>query len=256
MRQTTRVIILFLILSGCVTHEAALKDTIYQTSTLDALLKGVNGGATDFAELKKHGDFGLGTFENLDGEMAALDGQFFQIKSDGLVYPVSMDMKTPFAVLKFFNTDMSFDIKKETSCDDLMDEISRRLPSINIFYAIRIDGIFEKIRARSVPAQKKPYPGLLEAVKTQTLFDYEGLNGTMLGFWFPDFIKDTNVTGFHFHFISTGRTQGGHLLSCKLKEGKVQIDSAVNLTLKLPETDEYLNTKAPKDNTTKVVSYH
>ncbi|QWR77373.1 acetolactate decarboxylase [Candidatus Magnetomonas plexicatena] len=65
---------------------------------------------------------------------------------------------------------------------------------------------------------RKPYPGLLEAVKGQTVFDYENVNGTILGFWFPEFMKGAGITGFHFHFISDDRAKGGHLLTCKLKK--------------------------------------
>jgi len=38
-------------------------------------------------ELKRNGDFGIGTFNALDGEMIGLDGAFYQIKVDGVAYP-------------------------------------------------------------------------------------------------------------------------------------------------------------------------
>jgi acetolactate decarboxylase len=51
-----------------------------------------------YEELSSHGDFGLGTFDSLHEEME-LDGQFYQVKADGAVYPVNSSMKTPFAIL-------------------------------------------------------------------------------------------------------------------------------------------------------------
>ncbi|MBF0519705.1 MAG: acetolactate decarboxylase [Nitrospirae bacterium] len=255
--KKTLVAFLFLILAGCVSHDSARNDTIYQASTLDALLRGKYEAFIEFSELKKHGDFGLGTFDNLDGEMVALDGEFYQIKSDGVVYPVAPDMKTPFADMIFFKTDISFDIKKDATCEEVTDEITKRLPSGSVFYAVRVDGLFEKLQLRSVPAQKEPFPGLLEAVKNQTVFNYENVSGTMLGFWFPDFMQGASITGFHFHFLSDDRTKGGHLMTGKLKEGRVKINYATNLILKLPETDKYMSKKNINDNlTSKGFSYH
>jgi len=56
---------------------------IYQTSTMAALLDGVYDGDVTFAEIAKHGDFGLGTFNQLDGEMVAVEGHFYHLRADG-----------------------------------------------------------------------------------------------------------------------------------------------------------------------------
>ena len=45
------------------------RDEVYQTSTMGALLAGVYEGNVTIRELLRHGDFGLGTFNALDGEM-------------------------------------------------------------------------------------------------------------------------------------------------------------------------------------------
>ena len=44
-------------------------DEIFQTSTMGALLDGVYDGDVSIREVLRHGDFGLGTFNSLDGEM-------------------------------------------------------------------------------------------------------------------------------------------------------------------------------------------
>ena len=77
-------------------------DILTQVSTIDAILGGLYDGVVTYGELKQYGDFGIGTFEGLDGEMVALDGNFYQIKSDGVAYPVDDDMTTPFACAIFF----------------------------------------------------------------------------------------------------------------------------------------------------------
>ena len=79
-----------------------LYHTIFQASTIDALLDGNYEGDVSFAELGACGDFGLGTFDALDGEMVGLDGAFYQVKADGRAYEVDGRMKTPFAVVTFF----------------------------------------------------------------------------------------------------------------------------------------------------------
>ena len=49
--------------------------SLFQVSTSGSLVTGVYSGAISVETLLLHGNFGLGTFENLDGEMVILDGQ-------------------------------------------------------------------------------------------------------------------------------------------------------------------------------------
>ena len=49
--------------------------TMFQVSTVTALVEGIYQGAVRVATLREHGDLGLGTFEGLDGEMVIVDGQ-------------------------------------------------------------------------------------------------------------------------------------------------------------------------------------
>ena len=48
---------------------------------------GYDGDLT-LKELQKKGSFGIGTFNELDGEMICFNNNFYQIKSDGKLYPV------------------------------------------------------------------------------------------------------------------------------------------------------------------------
>ena len=82
--------------------DAAALHEVFQNSTINALLEGVYDGSMTYGELRRHGDFGLGTFNALDGEMVAFDGEFYQIKSDGIAYPVADEQRTPFATVLFF----------------------------------------------------------------------------------------------------------------------------------------------------------
>jgi acetolactate decarboxylase len=63
------------------------EDIHYQVSTIDALLQGSYDGVMRYDDVKRQGDFGIATFDGLDGEMVAVDGEFFQVMADGRVSP-------------------------------------------------------------------------------------------------------------------------------------------------------------------------
>ena len=68
---------------------------MYQISTSTALVEGVNKGAVSSRALLEYGDFGLGTFENLDGEMVIVDGAIYQVRGDGSVTHREDDFQSP-----------------------------------------------------------------------------------------------------------------------------------------------------------------
>ena len=220
---------------------------IYQTSVIGALMEGVYDGNITFKELRNNGNFGLGTVNNLDGEMIALNDTFYQVKSDGKVYKLKDIQKTPFAVITNFNEDISLTIKK-ANYKQLEKIINSNIPSKNLFYAIAVTGKFSYIKARSVPKQTKPYPRLLEVTKNQSVFEYKNLSGTLIGFRFPGYANGINVTGYHFHFISDDRNFGGHLLDCILYEGKISIDQKMKILTELPSTADFYNVNLIPDN--------
>ena len=59
--------------------------TLFQVSTSGALVQGIYQRVVSSRFLLNYGDFGLGTFENLDGEMVVLDGAIYQVRGDGKV---------------------------------------------------------------------------------------------------------------------------------------------------------------------------
>ncbi|TFG90552.1 MAG: alpha-acetolactate decarboxylase, partial [Syntrophobacterales bacterium] len=122
------------LITGC-SHCNRKTDSLYQASTIDALLVGIYDGSTTFADLKRNGDFGLGTFDALDGEMIAIDGTFYQAKADGTVLPVDDTAKTPFAVVKFFSPDTKLPFSGAKDLNSLMVELDKILPTPNYFYA-------------------------------------------------------------------------------------------------------------------------
>lgn len=246
IRSLLLLAILFVSLFGC-SHLRENRDVLFQTSTINALLEGVYDGDTTFNELKKHGDFGIGTFNELDGEMIGLENKFFQIKADGKVYPVDAGMKTPFAMVTFFEPDKTVLLDKSMDCKQMEQYVDNLLPTQNIFYAVRIEGDFTYIKTRSVPRQNKPYPRLVEVVKNQPTFEFHNVKGTIAGFWLPDYMKGINVPGYHFHFITDDRKTGGHLLECKVQDVRIEIDYTPELYMVLPERDEFYRSDLTKE---------
>jgi acetolactate decarboxylase len=217
------------------------EDKIFQTSTIDALMNGVYDGNYTFGELKRKGDFGLGTLNDLDGEMIELDGVFYQIRSDGKVYVPPDAAKTPFAAVTFFKPDNSITLRKPLTCKELESYIQTLLPSKNIFYALKIEGSFDYVKTRSVPRQERPFPPLTEVVKHESFFELKRVKGTMVGFWFPEYMKDLSTTGFHLHFLSEDKKAGGHVLRCIANDVSIGIDYKRDINISLPETKDFYN---------------
>jgi acetolactate decarboxylase len=247
MKKMVLGIVLFVVFaSGCV-QQSVDQDVIFQQSTIDALLAANYQTALDFKTLKKHGDFGIGTFNDLDGEMLALNGEFYQIKSDGKVYPVKDEMRTPFASITFFAADNTVQVFGIPEYAELEAKIDALLPTENIFYAIKLEGTFDRIKVRSVPRQKKPYQPLVEVVKSQPVYELENVQGTLVGFKCPAYVKGINVPGYHFHFIDQDKKQGGHLLDCAIKEATLEIDYTHGFAMNLPGNKTFYQTDLKKD---------
>lgn len=234
--------------AGDLFHDDAKRaHEVFQASTVSALLEGVLDGPTTFAELARHGDFGLGTFNALDGEMTALDGAFFQATSDGRVAPVDPAMKTPFAVMIFFAPTVAIDVDTEMDLPRLTHAGDGAIPGGNIFYAIKAEGRFEQMTVRSVPRQSRPYPSLLEAVAEQPIFDHRDIDGTVVGFRFPDYTQGLNVPGYHLHFLSKDRNAGGHIMRFSTRRARVEIDVTSRFQMSLPHDVDFLAADLAKD---------
>jgi acetolactate decarboxylase len=235
-----------IILAGCYQQQIN-KDAIYQTSTLSALSEAVYDGETTIKELMKYGNLGLGTLNGLDGEMLALDGKFYQVKYDGKVMDVDENMKTPFAIVKFFQADIEYSINEKIDYNRLIKYMDSKLPTKNIFYAIKITGTFDSVKTRSVARQYIPYPRLVDAVKNQSIFEFKNIKGTIIGFRFPEYAAGINMPGYHFHFISEDKKSGGHLLGCDVKDAKIELDFSHQLYMIIPQQGAFYKVNLEQD---------
>jgi acetolactate decarboxylase len=212
---------------------------LYQTSLISALLEGIYEGDVTYGELRKHGDFGLGTFNQLDGEMVGFDGTFYQIRSDGSARCVTPDQKTPFAVVTFFEPDRELDLPKGVNKEGLQSLIEAATDA-NLFTAIKIDGIFGEVDTRTVQQQKKPYPPLTDAAKHQAVKTFRDVHGTLAGFRSPPYAQGIGVAGFHLHFIREDKQAGGHALNYQIRSGRIQLAGLHGLHIELPTSAAFL----------------
>ncbi len=220
--------------------------TAFQTSTLRAMLDGAYEGEVSFAELARHGDFGVGTLNGCDGEMLAIEGRFLRADAEGWISEVPPDAQTPFAVLTYFHPQRRIEIDRPLDFDGLTAEVEDAVGSAEIVHAIRIDGHFASVRCRSVPKQSKPYRPLSEVLADQRVFslpspgapdgggERDGVEGTMVGFRFPNLGLGIGVPGYHLHFITRDRTRGGHVLGCDSERIAVEIEDLSELHVETP----------------------
>jgi acetolactate decarboxylase len=234
-------------LAGCSPAYAgnpiAERETVSQVSTIGALMEGLYDPVVTVGDLLTYGDFGIGTFEGLDGEMVVLDGKCYQVKSDGVAYLKDDSAGVPFADVTFFDTDYEAEIASGTTLEQLKTKINDVLPTENIFYAVKIEGTFTYMQTRSVAGQEKPYPPLTDVTADQVVFDFNEVEGTIVGFYCPAYVEGVGVAGYHLHFITDGLDAGGHILNFTVKDATMYIDYTNEFYLILPgEGSDFYNT--------------
>lgn len=221
---------------------------VYQYSTISALLDGVYDGEATVADILQHGDFGLGTFNHLDGEMVILDGVCYRLRADGTATRAAPTDRTPFAAVTRFHRDFEIPIKARTDRAAVTAAIDQRIASTNLIYAIRVTGHFADLHTRTVMEQHEPYPPLTQATEGQAETRFTDVQGTLVGFRTPDFEQGISVAGYHLHFLDDDRTAGGHVLDFTLERGDLAVSGASQLHLSLPTSGAFLQARLSADD--------
>jgi acetolactate decarboxylase len=220
--------------------------TLFQVSTSAALVEGLYEGAVRVSRLISHGDFGLGTFVDLDGEMVVLDGVCYRVSANGSVETVAEDRLIPYAVVTRFNTEFSKQFDHLDSFNALVSACDELRESNNVFYALRVEGRFPFVKARVMKAVTEG-TGLKSAASGQEEFLFNEVQGTLVGLWSPGFAGSFSVPGYHFHFLSTDRQKGGHVLECNAIDVTVRGCAMNQMHVSLPETEEFLKADLTRD---------
>ena len=216
--------------------------SMFQVSTSGAIVEGLYQGALTVGDLRRHGDIGLGTFEDLDGELILVDGHCYQARSDGTVVEPPDGTPTPFATVVSFAADVHERLTGVTSYDDLTHHLDALRSSDNEFVAWRITGTCSRLRVRTACRHASGTP-LVEAVADQAVFDLAEIPVTMVGFWSPAFAEAVAIPGYHLHAISDDRAHGGHVFDLNAESLRVEMHRVSDLHLALPETAEFLQAR-------------
>ncbi|MDR3439705.1 acetolactate decarboxylase [Telmatospirillum sp.] len=213
-RMLGTLLMLTVLAAGALPAQGQEAHTVYQSALISALLQGEYDGSMTITELRSHGDFGLGTVDALDGEMVALEGDFYQVRSDGTVHMLSGDAKIPFAAVIAFHPSVTTQLPPVTDFAALGKEIDA-VVAPSAMAAIRIHATFPYVETRSVPRQSPPYRPLAQVVDEQKFFHLTDVTGTLVGFRTPDYLRGIGIPGYHFHFLSDDRKVGGHVIEMR-----------------------------------------
>ena len=233
----------------------APRHEVFQTGLMGALLDGIYDGDCTIEHLLSRGDFGVGTFNALDGEMIILDGVCYRLSSDGSVGPTAGREKTPFAVATQFVAHVSVTLTEPHTRDQVAKILDDLTPSDNYLYAFRVRADFEFVRTRTVAKQSKPYRRLIEVTKGEPVqifvaaSDDAPLTGDVVGFLTPVYQQGIGIAGDHAHFISSARDQGGHVLDYLIRHGVLEVCIGTDLHLELPRTAEFQQADLDDDPT-------
>jgi acetolactate decarboxylase len=227
--------------------------TLFQVSTSGALVAGVYDKQVSVQTILEHGDFGLGTFAHLDGEMVVLDGHAYQVLGTGAVAEASPYAWAPFAVVTRFSPETNVTVGPVSSFLELQRLCDPHRKSGNLFYALRLDGNFARIRIRAVN-RAAPRARLLDAAKAQSEFSFENISGTLVGLWSPGFSSAFSVAGYHLHFLSSDHQHGGHVLDLEAEQLQLQLETLNDFHLVLPESQSFLRSDLSK-NTADELAY-
>lgn len=212
---------------------------MYQVSTLQALMLGYFRAVISVSELLSHGNIGLGTFTDVDGEMIVLDGTCYRATENGDVVMAEPDRGVPFSTVCTMSESYPFDLDQMKNIGNLkmaLDHIIDDNFALNSMHMVRIDGDFELVDARSETGYESVHVDLKTILgKTQRAFKFENVKGTLVCVYFPDYMDGINASGWHLHFLSDDRKHGGHVFEIKMRSGKGQISKINSIELKLPD---------------------
>jgi len=197
---------------------------LWQNAPAIALESGCFQGITPVSELEKRGDFGVGAYHDLDGEMVGVDGVFYRVSADSRPHVPPEDDSLAFCMVCRFAPELRAHVGPGTGQEDLTAIMDELLGPPNVFAAIRFDGVLEGLRTRCLPRQEPPYRPLSEAAANQPEYAYERIEGTIVGFRAPPYVGRLAPPGDHLHFISGDRSVGGHVLGFDALEGDLALE--------------------------------
>jgi acetolactate decarboxylase len=212
-------------------------EELYQFNTLGSLMSGFYDGQKTISNLRRHGSFGIGTFDQVEGEMIVLDGIVYQALGESSVRIADHNQTTPYAALTDHQADVLFEITDEHSLEEVEGKLERHLISLNLFHSIKVYGLFEEIRVRV--ATKTASGTSFDIVAAhQSEYSARQILGTIVGFWTPAMYNGMSLGGFHLHFISDDKKIAGHIVDFNAKNLTAEIGQISKIQQEFPVDDE------------------
>ncbi|MEM9252355.1 MAG: acetolactate decarboxylase [Planctomycetota bacterium] len=212
----------------------------FQYSTTDTLLAGLFDGDATAGDALDKGDFGLGIFNGLDDELLVLDGAAYRLTADRTAVRADDDAGLPFYTVCTFDDAAAKPIDVEaTAYDTFKAELDAKLDGLNYPHAIKIEGTFRRMIARSTHKEQKSYAPIGEVMERRVIMDFEDVSGVIVAFRMPSYLAGINTAGYHFHFISDDRTAGGHVMDFDIDAVTVKAMKLTNLDIALPDSHAF-----------------
>ncbi|WP_298731931.1 acetolactate decarboxylase [uncultured Chitinophaga sp.] len=217
-----------------------LHNNLFTVGVGSGLIGGLYDGFFSYRELKKHGDFGLGAPDKLDGEIMIFRGRVYQTQHSGKTFQVDDHQLTPFSMINFFHPDITISVVKPLDKAGLFHLLDSVLTNINGMYAIHVSGKFSYIKTRAFPpVQQHQHTPLADMLSLQHFFEFKDAQGDLIGYRLPVFMDNTNISGYHFHFLSENKDAGGHIIDLKASHFTIEIDILDSYTIKVPANKDF-----------------
>jgi acetolactate decarboxylase len=202
---------------------------------------GLYDGVCTIADAKRRGDFGLGQFAALDGELIVSGGEFYRARADGTVALADDDEQLCFTQLCFYEPATQIVLRQEMDQATFEHFLPVQFPPFNYYCAFKIEGVFAQIVPTAPPRLDKPYPTFVDAIKLRKSFLQNQVRGCVVGLFSPAFTASFGVPGFHYHFLSEDRTSAGHVTSFTISKGTMSAAHLRSVELALPNSQAYQN---------------
>lgn len=227
--------------SGCTdsTPSNAPEGRFFQAGTLQAVMDGDYYGYWSIDSFKPRGNVGLGTFEGIDGELVVVDGVWWHVLPDGSVEEVAPGTRTPFVQVIDFAPERSTRVSEPLDCGGTLDEaISQEFGFDDASWFVgTLRGEFSEITTRAIDMQYPPYRPFADLVGTENRFPMSDVNGVAVLVRSPAYAGTLSSAGFHYHFVTENREQGGHVVSCTFARGTIQVQRVEGLEVALPPVE-------------------
>lgn len=253
MASRSTLLIILCFLSNYLFAQTSIPNHLYTFGHASAFIGGLYDAHISYGQIKPYGNFGLGAPDKLDGEIVIFNNKFYQTQSSGKTFEVKYTEKTPFVIINHFKSDQKIKRTGPLNKEQLFQLLDSVLTKKNGIYAVHIRAKFASVKTRAFPIiTEKPYQPMAQLLSLQRFFNFENVEGDLIGYRLPGYMEGANITGYHFHFLSDDKTKGGHLIDLTLNDITIEIDELNGFSIFPPPTEAFQKFDLEKDRRNEV----